>query len=415
MKVSEALPPILHSDPPLQLNINVPHPAAPGRVRSIGRIHLIDNFRGAALVAILVLHCVEHFSLYVYPEDGPAWLLAADRAVLHAAFLLFFGKAHAVFALLFGVSYHIQERNNLRNGIGHRARMLRRMGWLFIFGMLHGLFYPGDILCILAAYGVLLILLAHLPSSVLLSIAIVLALQPILLIKGSIGDGGPLFSGEAERMQGLIFSLQHDGVLHSALNNTLHNRITETMLTISSGRIFQLGSWMLIGIVAARKGYFQDPHLYRRVNWRVLVAAVILYALLAIILPADPLWTNAIERWKETVMVLIYITAGMVAASYWKLLNTPTLLASYGKMSLTNYITQGVLGSILFHGHGFGLYHLGATLSLIPAIAILSAQLIFTWWWSLRHTRGPLEGLWGKLASRSSGKKVQAGPGWHTQ
>ena len=38
------------------------------------RIELVDALRGFAVMAILLVHNVEHFIFPVYPTDSPEWL-----------------------------------------------------------------------------------------------------------------------------------------------------------------------------------------------------------------------------------------------------------------------------------------------------------------------------------------------------
>jgi uncharacterized protein len=73
-------------------------------------------------------------------------------------------------------------------------------------------------------------------------------------------------------------------------------------------------------------------------------------------------------------------------------------LAPYGKMSLTNYVGQSVIGSALFYHWGLELGRwMGITASLLFGIVFVLAQLWFCTWWLRRHRHGPLERLWKKF------------------
>lgn len=62
-------------------------------------------------------------------------------------------------------------------------------------------------------------------------------------------------------------------------------------------------------------------------------------------------------------------------------------------MSLTNYISQSIMGVTIYYGFGLAMYkYAGATASLL----IFTVQLIFSRWWLARHKQGPLEFLWRK-------------------
>mgnify|MGYP007084279605 CR=1 FL=1 len=64
------------------------------------RIEVVDALRGFAVMAIILVHNLEHFIFPVYPTDSPAWLNVLDQGVLNTVFSLFAGKAYAIFALL---------------------------------------------------------------------------------------------------------------------------------------------------------------------------------------------------------------------------------------------------------------------------------------------------------------------------
>lgn len=40
------------------------------------RIDVVDSLRGFAVMAILLVHSIEHFIYPIYPESSPAWLAA---------------------------------------------------------------------------------------------------------------------------------------------------------------------------------------------------------------------------------------------------------------------------------------------------------------------------------------------------
>ena len=71
------------------------------------RIEVVDALRGFAVMAIILVHNLEHFIFPVYPADSPEWLEVLDQGVLNVVFSLFAGKAYAIFALLFGFTFYI--------------------------------------------------------------------------------------------------------------------------------------------------------------------------------------------------------------------------------------------------------------------------------------------------------------------
>jgi uncharacterized protein len=79
---------------------------------------------------------------------------------------------------------------------------------------------------------------------------------------------------------------------------------------------------------------------------------------------------------------------------FYKVLN---IFSPIGQMSLSNYIMQSILGSIIYYGFGFGLYkYTGATHCLLIGFSLAILQGIFSTWWMKHHKQGPLETLWHK-------------------
>ena len=88
------------------------------------RIEVVDALRGFAVMAIILVHCIEHFHYMYYPTDSPSWLNALDRGVGNTVFCLFAGKAYAIFALLFGFTFYIQTNNQKKKGKDFGYRFL---------------------------------------------------------------------------------------------------------------------------------------------------------------------------------------------------------------------------------------------------------------------------------------------------
>lgn len=93
------------------------------------RIEVVDALRGFAVMAILLVHNLEHFIFPVYPDAAsqPGWLNILDEGVFSVIFSLFAGKAYAIFALLFGLTFYIQYTNQQKKGKDFGYRFLWRL------------------------------------------------------------------------------------------------------------------------------------------------------------------------------------------------------------------------------------------------------------------------------------------------
>jgi uncharacterized protein len=69
-----------------------------------------------------------------------------------------------------------------------------------------------------------------------------------------------------------------------------------------------------------------------------------------------------------------------------------------GRMSLSNYIIQSIIGSFIYYGFGLGLYkYTGATYCILIGIVLAVLQGFFSAWWMKGHRQGPLETIWHYL------------------
>ena len=73
-------------------------------------------------------------------------------------------------------------------------------------------------------------------------------------------------------------------------------------------------------------------------------------------------------------------------------------LCIFGRMSLTNYLLQSIIGCFIFCDYGLACYYkLGTTYAVLVGLGMVIAQYCLARIWFGTHQRGPLEGLWRKL------------------
>ena len=79
------------------------------------RILAVDALRGFAVMGIILLHNIEHFNFYSFPEDSGT-LKTLNTTLWDFLFFSFSGKAYAIFALLFGFTFYLQSRSAEKRG-----------------------------------------------------------------------------------------------------------------------------------------------------------------------------------------------------------------------------------------------------------------------------------------------------------
>src|SRR4030042_6003996 len=69
-----------------------------------------------------------------------------------------------------------------------------------------------------------------------------------------------------------------------------------------------------------------------------------------------------------------------------------------GRMPLTNYLMQSVVGTLVYYHYGLGmLTRIGFLPGLALTLAVFAAQIPVSRWWLLRFPFGPGGGVWGAL------------------
>lgn len=70
------------------------------------------------------------------------------------------------------------------------------------------------------------------------------------------------------------------------------------------------------------------------------------------------------------------------------------VLAPFGRMALTNYLTQSVVGALYYFGWGFGHFGASRAQQMAYVACLIVLQLAFSHFWLARFRYGPMEWLW---------------------
>lgn len=378
------------------------------------RIEVVDALRGFALLAIVLLHSMEHYNLFYTPQWQPEWLDTLDGYVTETIWFLLAGKAYATFSLLFGFSFYIQMRNARKRGDDFRLRFAWRLLLLAGFAQLHAMFYNGDILLFYAFCGLILIPASSWSNRTLLIVAGILLLQPIDWIHMIIAHFDPSYIDTNSRFA--QFAAQAEQVaMHGDLWQTISDNIVNGQLysnfwQIEAGRICQTPALFLLGMWLGRNEMFIRSEKSLRFWKNVIVvaagAAVVFHMLKAMVSPLlfHTTWIShygiatglPFNFAMMAVFVSIFVLCWFAASD--KGYRFQRIAISFGRMSLTNYILQSIIGVTLFYNFGLGLYrYCGGTLSFIIGLAVSTTLILLSDKWLERHRQGPLEWLWKKL------------------
>ena len=69
-------------------------------------------------------------------------------------------------------------------------------------------------------------------------------------------------------------------------------------------------------------------------------------------------------------------------------------LAPVGRMALSNYILQSLLGTLFFYGYGLGQWGLPRSQQVVYVLVVFAMQVLLSRWWLAAFRFGPLEWAW---------------------
>jgi uncharacterized protein len=175
---------------------------------------------------------------------------------------------------------------------------------------------------------------------------------------------------------------------------------------------FVLGRFLL-GYWAGRRGLFQRPTQHRALIARLFRGSLTIGIAMTVLqftqagLREQIAWLDS-EPGKFTIRILLRagpLALGIAYATGFALLflqpawqRRLQLLAPMGRMALTHYLSQSVLGIALFYVIGLGIGpRWGVAGWLLAWAAIFGLQLWASHWWLARFRFGPIEWAWRSL------------------
>ena len=372
---------------------------------------LPDRLRGVALLGIVVVNAaflgISADGFTQASVDGVANRLTALLVNTFAQ-----GKFYLLFSFLFGYSASFILRDQSKPD---RRRYLRRMLALFLFGLAHAVFFfVGDILITYSIFGVLLFLVSRSSDRALKrwTIAAVAVGVFFIIVVASLAAAFP------EGGSGL-------GNLESAL-------ATGTFAEASLARLQALPTVLfavfllqgpmafaafVIGLRASRIRLLADPGshigLWRKLarwGWAIglplqAVAAGMQIGAIAAGTPFSPFGAFGLVLGFSTAPILTAGYIGSVALLVHRRSSFLAFMAPAGRMSLTVYIGESALLSLVFTAYGLDYFgQWGAFPVVLTAIGSWALLSVFAWLWMKRFNQGPLE----RVLAIITGKKQPA-------
>ena len=378
------------------------------------RIAFFDVLRGVALFGILIVN------VFSFGADATAWTDPLDRTVWTLKHTLFESKFWALYSLLFGMGFYLQNLSPSYT-VG---RAVRRLLVLMVLGCLHGLLFEGDILMLYAELGLLLLVLNRLPNYWLVCAGVVLSLSFPLghLFGGDRGDEWPPEDSD-EAIEWLEDDLAHSPLSIGYFADVLdYHRENIPELFWADWQYPDSGllvlTFFLCGVVFMRVGWSRLQTLSMPSCFR-LAASCWLAGLLLMGVERYLAATMGYQVFgKSTTSALwvlfgdlVYLGATLLLTGAWfvsvwcwtrsdRFIALRTRVASAGRVSLSAYLSQTLIFTTVFYGYGLGkAFQWGPFAVCSFALMVYLAQLVVCHWWCQRFRLGPMEWLWRSLTN----------------
>lgn len=183
-----------------------------------------------------------------------------------------------------------------------------------------------------------------------------------------------LFSGKAysifSLMFGFSFFIQMDRSASKGMDFTwrfLWRLMVLFMIGYSLSLMYSsqiLVLYAVLGLSLGKSRFFEQYGKYKKMMVIVLIISLLVFILfytallklaeMGIPQPRFGLYFTLLKSYSDLAFTAFYVSLIILVFQRFKLSNKTPLLASYGRMSLTNYVMQPLIGVPLIYGYGFG-------------------------------------------------------------
>lgn len=384
------------------------------------RFIILDALRGFALFTIILANLPE-FGLWTFLSTEAQQAMPSaeiDRWVRFLQYFLIDGKGYGLFSLLFGCGFSIIIAHALQRGSSGIALFYRRMLLLLLIALCHLLLlWSGDILCLYAVLGMILPLFHKLANRQLLIWGVGLLALPVL-IDGIQQLANVSFAAPIEAAwwaKANSYGINEDNFArwlaeadnYAEVSQFLMQGAIERMWEFVEGDRFPkiLGLFVL-GFCMGRNRYYAHIAEHQK-TLRQWTAVLGVWSIPLSLLYA---WENTSGHpWGSTIHSLVYFLSVVPMTLFYLglfcllWLRQPhskifELLAKPGRMALTNYIGQSVIGIIIYYGIGWGWgLKMGLWQIEVTAIVVFAFQIVFSTLWLRAFRFGPIEWIWRML------------------
>lgn len=380
---------------------------------SSSRIESVDILRGFALVGILMANILWYSGFL----DSPAQfrnenlnITYLDHTLLFLTRLFIHGKFFHIYSFLFGLGFFLLYSSPTLKNQGFSRYFIKRQTILFMIGCIHAFFiWWGDILRYYALLGILILLLKDLPLRQILFISIALLAMPVLL---SLAEFTGLLKVDISLSENIEKSALFELYLHGGwFDANLIRLINGLESNINTGRLFRIFGMFTLGYYFGKIGFFKSTLKATGLQKNLILFSVLIALPIGLLktgakyfdyslgLAIKPVVMEFLYTLSVTGMSLGYIALIALIAESIQHRRVGKILITLGRLPLTNYLLQSLMGFVIFHILGL-FASLTLTETYLLAFFIIVIQVWFSSSWLKYKNIGPIEGLWRDLLKR---------------
>jgi len=389
------------------------------------RSDILDVLRGFALLGVMLdnLMGFTGWSFFTQSQREALVTWPADGIVALSELTFINGKFYSLFSLLFGIGFSIILIRNEQKGINPLKIFYRRLFILLVIGAGHlFLLWEGDILFLYALIGMSLPLFRKFSDRALVVTATLLILSPIILdclyilFHAKPGDGLERLAMSTDIRNGIPTDSTYANYLfksgsgfHEWRNWQASGWAYRYSYILDSNRIPKVLGMFLLGFYAGRKMMYLHLEnyvwLFKKLRlWGFVVGipaatASTYYEIFEKHIPA-PIGLGHTFFYAISVVPLCLAYTSVICLRWLKKKGNSKLkvLAPMGRMALTNYLMQTIIGITLYYGVGFGFGgNIGPVIFVPIGLVVYALQIAYSNWWFKYFNYGPMEWIWRQL------------------
>lgn len=383
------------------------------------RILSLDVLRGVSLLGIFLVNIMAMHSPWQYYNPIEWW--EYEDATLYAWLdVLVQGSFYPIFAMMFGYGLMIMWQRSQERGISFGKIGVRRLLALLFIGIIHAfLIWSGDILINYALFGLILLSMLRLSGKLL----IWLGMGIFLLVQ--IPMSGLMLLAAVFEPKEMTFWMDITSVTNSinfyssgSFIEIMGQRFADWYMVNGPQNIFfllfMILPMMMIGAGASKLQWLQNAQ-EQKVKWLVILLLSLVVGLPIKLLPyliepnlgymvIQDMLGGPILGFAFAALIVLLMTNKQIA----KVLKP---FATAGRMSLTIYLSQSIIGTLIFYSYGLGLYNqISLVNGTLLALAIYVLQVVFAEIWFTKFRYGPVEKLWRTMTygRKAVARKIEA-------